>query len=517
MSSCTIYNPVKDYTIPNTDLLSLVFDHPDVLAKDDTILHVEGADSSNSITKSQCREYTMRIAHILREKFAIGAQGPGIDTVCCISTGQVLLPSLFYGVIAAGGVYSAASSSFTAGELARQRSLRDGHGKELLHESTGQLAWEVISDQQILHDRAACLIYSSGTTGEPKGVEITHENLVSAAVVNLYAYRDYISRQKAQTPDFTPEYRTVAHLPAAHIAGCQGYFLQPVLCGGTVYWMSKFEPKSFLWNCATYRPTFLFTVPPIYQLLVQSPLVNDQFKHMIHAVSGAAPMGPDLVVRATKTLGCPVSQTWGLSETTGSVTISPWDEFESDGSLSPLLPNIRLRIVDEAENDVEDGQEGEFIVQGPMVTKGYWKNEEATRASFTADGAWFKTGDLGLRRNGRIFIIDRKKEMIKYKGLQVAPAELEGLLLSHSLIQDVAVIGVPDVNMAGNELPRAYVVANQSKITEDAIKSFIKDNLASHKQLRGGVIFVPEIPKSPTGKILRKELRAAAMGAKAKL
>lgn len=120
-------------------------------------------------------------------------------------------------------------------------------------------------------------------------------------------------------------------------------------------------------------------------------------------------MGPDLVIRASKALGCPISQTWGLSETTGSVTISPWDEFESDGSLSPLLPNIRMRIVDEAENDVEDGQEEEFIVQGPMITRGYWKNEEATRSSFTVDGEWFKTGDLGLRRNGKIFIIDRKK------------------------------------------------------------------------------------------------------------
>ncbi|KGO43052.1 protein of unknown function DUF4009 [Penicillium expansum] len=449
MSSRTIYNPVKDYTIPNTDLLSLVFD--------DTVLHVEGADPSNNVTKSQCREYTMQIAHILRERFAIGALGPRIDTAACISTGQILLPALFYGVISAGGVYSAA--------------IRASQPE------------------------------SCGTTGEPKSVQITHENLVSAAFVNLYAFCDYISRQKAQSPGFTPEYRTVAHLPAAHIAGCQGYFLQPVLCGGTIYWMPKFELKSFLLYSATYRPTFLFT-----------------FDYMIYAVSGAAPMGPDLVIRASKALGCPISQTWGLSETTGSVTISPWDEFESDGSLSPLLPNIRMRIVDEAENDVEDGQEGEFIVQGPMITRGYWKNEEATRSSFTVDGEWFKTGDLGLRRNGKIFIIDRKKDMIKYKSLQVALAELEGLLLSHSLIKDIAVIGVPDVQMAGNDLPRAYVVADQSKITEDAIKSFVRDNLTSHKQLRGGVIFVPEIPKSPTGKILRKELRqAAAMEIKAKL
>ena len=211
----------------------------------------------------------------------------------------------------------------------------------------------------------------------------------------------------------------------------------------------------------------------------------------------------------------------------------PWDQKDETGSVSPLLPNVRMRIVDDEENDVEEGQEGEFIMQGPMVTSGYWDNEQATEEAFTRDGKWFKTGDVGVCRNGKFYVVDRKKvsrifqqllpirrskgrladepqELIKFKGLQVAPAELEALLLSHNLILDAAVIGVPDPDGSGNELPRAYVVADKAKISTDQIKAFVKQNLAQHKQLRGGVFYLEAIPKSASGKILGRELRDSA-------
>ncbi|KNG82458.1 4-coumarate-CoA ligase [Aspergillus nomiae NRRL 13137] len=554
MSVRTIYNAAKDYWLPDIDPLSLIFDYPLSLSTDDTVLHIEAGNTANCVTKAQCRTYTKRIAHALREGYGIGANSAGKDVVACISSGQVLLPSVFYGVIAAGGVYSAASSSLTVAELARQLEhggcqllitsqdcksialqaaekcamspsrvlVLDSRGGKrhlaacsqetinLLEQYPGQLQWEKVSDPAILKSRTSCLIYSSGTTGEPKGVRISHQNLVSSAMVNLFTYRDYISRQKTRSADFHPEYRTIAHLPAAHIAGCQGYFIQPALCGGAVYWMPKFDFQKFLAYCKEYRVTFFFTVPPIFQLIVQSSFVTDQFQYLIHAVSGAAPMGPDLVKKSESKLGCAVTQTWGLSETTGSVTVSPWDAHIADGSVSPLVANIRLRVVDDSENNVSEGEIGEFVVQGPMVTQGYWNNQKASKESFTADGAWFKTGDLGYCMDGKIFIVDRKKEMIKYKGLQVAPAELEALLLSHSHIRDAAVVGVPDPDMEGNELPRAYVVADPSQVTETMIKGFVKANLASHKQLRGGVVFLEAIPKSPTGKILRRQLRDVA-------
>ena len=147
------------------------------------------------------------------------------------------------------------------------------------------------------------------------------------------------------------------------------------------------------------------------------------------------------------------------------------------------------------------------------MTKGYYKRPEVTREAFV-DG-WFRTGDIGLVKNGLIYVVDRKKELIKYKGLQVAPAELEGLLLSHPLIMDAAVVGVPGEY---TELPRAYIVADRTKISDTDVKEFVKQNLASHKQLRGGVVFLEAIPKSASGKILKKELRdLARKGTKARL
>lgn len=177
-----------------------------------------------------------------------------------------------------------------------------------------------------------------------------------------------------------------------------------------MYWMPKFDFAKFLEYNKKFRITFFFTVPPIYLLIAKSPLVTDQFRNMVHAVTGAAPMGAELQNLAEQKIGCPISQTWGLSESTGSVTAMPWDEHDDGtGSVSPLLPNTRMRIVDDDEVDVEEGMEGEFLLQGPMITKGYWDNDEATRESFSRDGLWFKTGDVGLVRNERFYVVDRKK------------------------------------------------------------------------------------------------------------
>jgi 4-coumarate--CoA ligase len=167
--------------------------------------------------------------------------------------------------------------------------------------------------------------------------------------------------------------------------------------------------------------------------------------------------------------------------------------------------NPPRRIIDEDLHDVPPGTPGEILCKGPVVTRGYHNNPQATRDAFL-DG-WFRTGDIGEFRDGKVYIVDRKKDLIKYKALQVAPAELETVLLSHPLIADAAVIGVP-----GNdtELPRAYVVADRMRIDEAQIKSFVKERVADYKQLRGGVVFVDAIPKNASGKILKKDLRAGA-------
>lgn len=254
-----------------------------------------------------------------------------------------------------------------------------------------------------------------------------------------------------------------------------------------------------------------------------------------------------------------ISQTWGLSENTGSATLNNFGEVDLSGSVSRLLPNMKLRsvlfidhrlksrgleilacpmvslhrfvseltvyrIVDDDGRDVGVGQEGELLLKGPVVFKGYHNNPEASKFAFDSEG-YFRTGDVGLFRNGMFYIVDRKKELIKYKGgvynslalfssankmvlgMQVAPAELEAHLLSHPNILDAAVIGV---DFEHTEAPRAYVVADCSKVSEEQIKAFVREHMATHKQLRGGVVFIDAIPKSPSGKILRKDLRAMA-------
>lgn len=334
---------------------------------------------------------------------------------------------------------------------------------------------------------------------------MSHRNLVAQTFIPGDMFKNWIASSR---PDF--EYRTIAHLPIAHIAGIQGYLINPVYMGGPTYWMPRFDFAQFLEYNAKYQITYFFTVPPIYLLIAKSPAVTDQFKTLEVAISGAAPLGKDLQHAASRKLGgpkCFISQTWGLSETAGSVTLMPMGMNDDTGSVSPLIPNMLARIIDDDGKDVEPGKPGEVIVKGPVVCRGYYNNEAANKEAFTGD--WFHTGDVAEFRNGLFYVVDRKKELIKYKGLQVAPAELEALLLSHEDILDAAVIGV-DADNGTNEVPRAYVVADANKISGQQIIEYVKKNVASHKQLRGGVVFLDAIPKSPSGKILRKDLRILA-------
>ncbi|KAF2794097.1 4-coumarate-CoA ligase-like protein [Melanomma pulvis-pyrius CBS 109.77] len=550
----TIYRAAQTYPIPDVDVLTLLFDTDHSLANPDTPIHISAADPSLKLTISRARHLTEATSSTLRRHFGIGANGAGKDIVSVISTGHYLLPVVFYGIIGAGGVFSAASSASTGGELSKQIqgaqskilicvedtkdvairaaeeagwgsygggrvlvmsegkdwSIRpveaNGLGRNLIDEQQ-KLPWERITDSKALEESLVTLIYSSGTTGLPKGVKLSHRNLVAEAVIPGDMFKQWITSGSGNR---SFEYRTIAHLPTAHIAGIQGYLINPFYMGGPVYWMAKFSFPEFLLYNKKYRITFFFTVPPIYLLIAKSPAVTDQFATLEVAISGAAPLGKELQHAASAKLGgpdCFISQTWGLSETTGSATTMPFDMQDDTGSVSPLIPNMLARIVDDNGNDVEVGKPGEVLVTGPVVCKGYYNNPTADAESFT--GSWFHTGDIAEFRNGLLYIVDRKKELIKYKGMQVAPAELEALLINHDDIADAAVIGVLTED-GHNEVPRAYVVADQKKIGEEDIKEYVKRNVAGYKQLRGGVIFLDAIPKSPAGKILRKDLRLLA-------
>ncbi|EHA57165.1 4-coumaryl-CoA ligase [Pyricularia oryzae 70-15] len=563
-----IYRAAKPFPVPDLDILSLLFDSKHSAATPESVIHVSADDPSLQLNVSRARTLTHATSAALRRHFSIGAGGPGRDIVSVVSLGHYLLPVLCYGIIGAGGVLSAAAAASTPSELARQLSsseskilccveaLKDvavkaveeagwgrggggrvlimGEGKEwtlkvvqgdgslgrnLINEND-LLPWQAITDRKTLEDSFVIMIYSSGTTGLPKGVKLSHRNLVAQTVIPGDLLRQSWGGSQPKW-----DYRTLAHLPMAHIAGIQGYLINPFYVNGTVYWMPRFDWPKFLQYNKQYKITIFFTAPPIYLMITKSPDVKDHFASLVRAISGAAPLGKELQHAASRKLGTGqnvfISQTWGLSETCGSATLMPPGIDDDTGSVSALMPNMEARIVDDEDRDVEPGQPGEVLLRGPVVCNGYYKNEAADRESFTkaADGGrWFRTGDVAHVRDGLIYIIDRKKELIKYKGLQVAPAELEALLLTHPAVLDAAVIGVPAVEGdETSEVPRAYVVADRKKIDAEAIKDFVKRNAANHKQLRGGVVFVDAIPKSPAGKILRRDLRAMATRGQSKL
>lgn len=534
-----------------------ILDSPYSISQEDTILHQDAANPDNSITKSQLRDLVQRIAHGLRNSYGIGANGPNTDVITVISYGQIMVPAAFFGVIAAGGVYSAASPSSTVSELARQISIGGSNlvicGEEHINvtkkaaqqcnisldrvlvlssspahklESLGsgvnaisasRLPWHQITDPKALKESLITILWSSGTTGLPKGVMLSHTNLVAETYITALSVRSWAEAEMAKGTFAPTEYRTLAHLPISHIAGLFGYLCAPIYAGGTVVWMRRYRWADLLKYLKQYRITAFYTVPSIWLRIAKSKEVTDHFQYVEGAATGAAPMDGVLQTAASGRLRgagseqrVSVGQTWGLSETTGAVTAVPKGETDVSGSIGGVLPGVELRLVDEEFRDVEgEGNEGELIVRSPLVTNGYFKNEEATKATFK-DG-WFLTGDIAVRRDGRFFVVDRKKELLKYKGLQIAPAELENLLFSHPGIKEAAVIGVPAPDDPGTDLPRAYVVpVEPGKLSEDEVKDFVKGRLAEYKQLRGGVAFVDEIPKSAIGKLLRRELRERA-------
>ena len=291
--------------------------------------------------------------------------------------------------------------------------------------------------------------------------------------------------------------------------------------------MPAFSLEKFCQHIQKYRITFAYVVPPVILMLGKSPIVSKYDLSSIRMLnSGAAPLTRDLVDAVYSRLKIPIKQGYGLSETSPTTHTQPWEEWNTTiGSVGRLLPNQTAKYMNPEEKEVPAGQTGELWIKGPNIFKGYLNNIEGTKNALTDDG-YFKTGDVGHQdEKGNFFITDRVKELIKYKGFQVPPAELEGILLGNEEVDDVAVIGIYNKDQA-TEVPRAYVVPKKGvkggKEAEDRIVKWLASKVASHKRLRGGVRFIDEIPKSVSGKILRRKLKEVAVedekkGEKAKL
>lgn len=351
----------EDIDIPDLDILTLLFESEWCAANEETVIHAEAANPSNSITKSQARETVKRIAHVLRRKFDIGkGNGAGKDVVLSVASGSPFIPVLFYSIVAAAGVYSGASGAFTVSELARQ--MQDANAKLLLcspeYEEltvaaakksniplpriliidaktpgdwkllpiTGdrtrnvldlqhgpQLEWKRITTQHELEQTTTCLMYSSGTTGLPKGVLISHRNLVACNVCGMHITKSFLAQREREGRPF--EFRTIAHLPMAHIGGISWSSLNPFYLGGTAYWVDKYDFDAFIEYHRRYKLTTQWTVPPIWLAIAKSAAVTDHFDTLQIACTGAAPMGPELTKEATRKLGTGkipiIAQLWG--------------------------------------------------------------------------------------------------------------------------------------------------------------------------------------------------------------
>jgi acyl-CoA synthetase (AMP-forming)/AMP-acid ligase II len=344
------------------------------------------------------------------------------------------------------------------------------------------------------HDIVA-LPYSSGTTGLPKGVMLSHRNLV-ANVLQVDAaghLRD-------------GEDTLVCFLPFFHIYGLVVVMLLGLWSGATLVVMPRFDLDRYLQTVERYRATVLHVVPPIVLALAKSPGVDRRaFSSIRKLFSGAAPLGADVIRQCAARVGCFVQQGYGMTEASPATHTTPEQSpLAKPGSVGTPVANTECRVVNPMTgNDVEPGEDGELWIRGPQIMRGYLNRPDETRAMLDAEG-WLHTGDVGhADEEGHFFIVDRLKELIKYKGMQIAPAELESVLLSHPAVADAAV--VPQKDEDAGEIPHAFVVL-KAPATAEELMTFVAGRVAPYKKIRR-LAFTDAIPKSPSGKILRRVLR----------
>ncbi|KAJ4344739.1 uncharacterized protein N0V89_012483 [Didymosphaeria variabile] len=542
--------------IPDVDLWGFLFERKDKPFSDDKVIYVD-PHTNRSYTYAQVKATAIEFGQGLK---ALWDWQKG-DVLALYTTNCIDTPAITWGTHWAGGVLSPANPAYTVDELAFQ--LKDAGAKAIVTQmafikNAQEAATKVgipldhvivMGDERdptyrVKHFTSirktagsaryrrtkakpdqdlAFLVYSSGTTGHPKGVMLTHRNIVANTMMIKVAEGGKLSSTGGPGGDGD---KILAFLPFFHIYGLTCLIHQSMYSGFQLVVMPRFDLEDFCKIVQERKVTFLYVVPPIVVLLAKSPVVSKYDLSTVRMMnSGAAPLTKELVEAVYNRLKIPIKQGYGLSETSPTTHTQPWETWNTQiGSVGTLLPYQEAKYMSPEEKELKPGEVGELWIKGPNVFKGYLNNPEGTANALTPDG-YFKTGDVGYQdADGNFYITDRIKELIKYKGFQVAPAELEGILLSHPSINDVAVIGVYEKEEA-TELPRAYVVPKDGLGRTDDEKKAIVDwlgkRVAGHKRLRGGVRWLDEIPKSASGKILRRVLKVKAQeeeqGPKAKL
>ena len=467
---------------------------------------------------------TFRELDAASDRIAAGLHrhGIGLGDVVAVSLGnRPEFAMAYYGVLKAGATLSPVNPLFRVDEVtarfldcgarvwilapeAAAATLNEVRGRvPSLREVfvTGSPAWEDLlatpGEAPAPHIRpredVAVLPYSSGTTGMPKGVMLTHFNITSNV------------RQSIVARGLSGDDILLNHLPLYHIYGMTVLMAMPFSRGLTTILMPRFDAGLVLAHIARYGPTRYYTVPPAVLALVRHPAITHTSCRSIRTMTAAAaPLPLVLAEEFEAKTGVPVRMGYGLTETSPTTHVHP-DEAPRPGTCGTPISDTEQRIVDtETGRELSPGQPGEILVKGPQVMRGFWRHPEAT-AEVLRDG-WLHTGDIGMiDQDGYLTVVDRKKDMIKYKAYPVAPFELEELLMKHPAVADCAVVGAPDPD--GFEVPKAYVVLRPGAPGDrDELMAFVADRVAPYKKVRQ-VEFVREIPRSPSGKILRRVLK----------
>ncbi|MFG2135426.1 4-coumarate--CoA ligase family protein [Streptomyces sp. NPDC048650] len=484
---------------------------------------IDGVDGT-TVSHAQLDRHSRRIA----AAFAAAGVAKG-DVLALHSPNTVLFPAVFYAASRCGAAVTTVHPLATEGEFATQ--IRDSGARwivtvaallETARAAAGRgdaVAEIFVCDQAEGHrsvlglldstdpepsvpldpaDDLAVLPYSSGTTGSPKGVMLTHRNIAT----NLAQLDPLVTSG--------PDDRILAVLPFFHIYGLTALMNAPLRNGSTVVVLPRFDLRQFLAAIDRHRITAVYVAPPIVLALAKHPLVDDyDLSSLRHIVCAAAPLDAELAGACSRRLGLPtVRQAYGMTELSPGTHAVPLDEpAPPPGAVGKLVPSTELRIVGlEAGEDLAAGASGEIVIRGPQVMKGYLGRPAETDAMIGPDG-WLHTGDVGrVDEDGWLYVVDRVKELIKYKGYQVAPADLEALLLTHEAIADAAVIGVDGAD--GNEVPKAFVVRQRgAALSAEDVIAYVAERVAPYKRVRR-VEFLDSVPRATTGKILRRELRA---------
>ena len=509
-------SPFPDVVIPEVSLSAFIFQNADQWADKPALID---GPSGRTLTYRQLRAAIGKVAA------SLAARGFGKGDVFSIYSPNVPeYAIIFYAVTTVGGVVTTTNPLYTADELMHQ--LKDSGARFLLtipafldkaqHAAQGAGIEEVfvfgeaegatafsdllqgsgeIPEVEIdPREDLAVLPYSSGTTGLPKGVMLTHYNLVANIM------------QTMAVEEIKKEEVLIGILPFYHIYGMVVVMSMALSTGATIVTMPRFDLEQFLQLLQDYRVTTAFIVPPIILALAKHPIVdNYDLSALIQIGSGAAPL-PETVARdCAKRLDCVVRQGYGLTETSPVTHFTPRSMEVKITAVGITLPNTEVRIVEmDSGEDLPLREPGEIWIRGPQVMKGYHKRPDATADMIDAEG-WLHTGDIGyVDEDGYFYIVDRLKELIKYKGMQVAPAELEAIVQAHPAVADAAVIPSPDEE--AGEVPKAFVVLKPgAEATAEEIMAFVAERVASYKKVRL-VEFIEQIPKVPSGKILRREL-----------